>query len=347
MILASSKAAQSTSAATAPRNDWREQFRQSFTDPAELLLALELQDLTSQLSADVRRFPMRVPRAYVARMRLGDRTDPLLRQVLPLSAEDQITPGYRLDAVGDHMARTAQGVLQKYHGRALLIATGSCAINCRYCFRRHYPYSEDTAATAGWQQAVRRIAEDASITEVILSGGDPLVLSTHKLRELGDALASIPHVRRLRIHTRLPVVLPARVDAELCDWVRSVNQRVIIVVHVNHAQEIDNDVSVACQCLRSAGASLLNQAVLLKGINDDPDTLIALSERLMDIGVLPYYLHQLDQVQGAAHFAVDDARARSLMTLLRRQLPGYLVPRLVREIEGEPSKTPLTDGQLT
>ncbi|MBR0346155.1 MAG: KamA family radical SAM protein, partial [Rudaea sp.] len=242
---------------------------------------------------------------------------------------------------GDMNARAALGVLHKYQGRALLIATGSCAVNCRYCFRRHFPYAEQTAAANRWHEAIAHLRADTSIDEVILSGGDPLSLSTAKLAELSDALAPLAHLRRLRIHTRLPVVLPERVDREFTAWLKQLPWPVAIVLHANHANELDANAATACARLRETGAQLLNQSVLLRGINDDADTLAELSSRLFDCGVLPYYLHQLDRVAGAAHFAVGDDEARALVNALRERLAGYLVPRLVREIAGEAHKTPL------
>src|SRR5690606_20442764 len=250
-------------------------------------------------------------------------------------------PGFGVDAVGDAAARVARGVLHKYEGRALLVATGSCAVNCRYCFRRHFPYGEESAAAGGWGAALEAIAADPGITEVILSGGDPLSLATHKLAELTGALAAIPHVRRLRIHTRLPVVLPERVDAALLDWLRALPWPVAVVVHANHANEFDARVDAAMADLRSAGATLLNQAVLLAGVNDAVDALADLCERGYAAGVLPYYLHQLDRVDGTAHFEVPDGRARALHAALVARLPGYLVPRLVREVPGDTSKRAL------
>jgi len=232
-------------------------------------------------------------------------------------------------------------VIRKYRGRALLVATGSCAIHCRYCFRRHFPYAEETAAAGGWRDAVALIAADASIDEVILSGGDPLSLATSKLAELTDALAAIPHLKRLRIHTRLPTVLPERVDAALLAWLRTLPWPVTVVVHVNHANEFDAKVDAALAGLRGTGATLLNQAVLLRGVNDTVDSLADLSERSFASGVLPYYLHQLDRVAGTAHFKVDDAKARGLHAALAARLSGYLVPRLVREVAGDPGKRAL------
>jgi EF-P beta-lysylation protein EpmB len=321
---------------------WQQLWREAVTDPVELLRLLDLSAHAADLlpPADTG-FALRVPRGFVARMRRGDPADPLLLQVLPQAAELGEVPGFTRDAVGDLGARAANGLLHKYDGRALLIATGSCAVHCRYCFRRHFPYAEETAAANRWQLALGHLRADASIGEVILSGGDPLSLSTPKLAELTQALTSIPHVRRLRIHTRLPVVLPERVDAEFVGWLAALPLQKVVVLHANHAQEIDPAVADACAALRAAGATVLNQAVLLRGINDDADVLAALSERLFEAGVLPYYLHQLDHVAGAAHFEVADAAALTLVDALRARLPGYLVPRLVREVAGAPSKLPL------
>ena len=320
--------------------DWRHAWRDGVRDPQELLAILGLQSLADKLST-TGQFPLRVPRGFVARMRHGDANDPLLRQVLPLDDEDRIVPGFELDAVGDGEARRGGGVIHKYQGRALLIATGSCAVHCRYCFRRHYPYAEDIAAAAGWLEAVAVIAGDTSLHEVILSGGDPLSLADHKLSELTDALREIPHIRRLRIHTRLPVVLPERVDAGLLAWLGSLPWPITVVLHANHANEFDASVDAALAALRTTGATLLNQAVLLRGINDSADALADLCERGFQAGVLPYYLHQLDRVAGAAHFEIDDTQALALHAALAARLPGYLLPRLVREVAGAPGKTPL------
>ena len=321
---------------------WQQAWRDSIRDPRELLSVLGLGEAAASISdAAAAQFPLRVPRGFVARMRHGDPADPLLRQVLPLDDEMRPMPGFTLDAVGDGAAKAADGVIRKYKGRALLVSTGSCAIHCRYCFRRHFPYAEETAAAAGWRSAVDVIRADASIDEVILSGGDPWSLSTAKLAELTDALSSVPHLRRLRVHTRLPVVLPERIDEGLLAWLAALPWPVTVVIHANHANEFDAGVDAALGKLRAAGATLLNQAVLLRGVNDDVDALADLSERGHAAGVLPYYLHQLDRVQGAAHFEVDDARARDLHAALAARLSGYLVPRLVREVAGDPGKRPL------
>ena len=337
-MITASPGARITSPATA---DWRQLWRDSITDGRELLGLLQLSHLADRLPAEDAGFALRVPRGFVTRMRPGDARDPLLLQVLPQLAELEHAAGFTMDAVGDLAAREAQGVLHKYQGRALLIASGSCAVNCRYCFRRHFPYGDEMAAAGQWQQALEHVRQDRSINELILSGGDPLALATSKLEELSRGLAGVPHITRLRIHTRLPVVLPERIDTAFTEWLRALPLQKVVVLHVNHANEFDTSVDAACASLRETGATLLNQSVLLRGINDDADTLIALSERMFDAGVLPYYLHQLDRVQGTAHFEVTDDRAQSLIEDMRGRLPGYLVPKLVREVGGDPSKRPL------
>lgn len=321
---------------------WQQLWREAVRDPAELLELVGLPGLAGRVSASAAgQFPLRVPRGFVARMRRGDPDDPLLRQVLPLDDEDRLVDGFGLDAVGDLAAGAGSGVIHKYQARVLLVATGSCAIHCRYCFRRHYPYAEQTAAAGGWREALGYIAAEPGVHEVLLSGGDPLSLSTAKLAEFTRELAAIPHVRRLRLHTRLPVVLPERVDDELLAWLGALPWPVVVVLHANHGNEIDPSVAAALARLRGAGVHLLNQAVLLRGVNDSAEALVDLSERLFSAGVLPYYLHQLDRVAGAAHFEVGDAEARELAAELAARLPGYLVPRLVREVAGAPSKTPM------
>jgi EF-P beta-lysylation protein EpmB len=324
-----------------PVPDWRQLWREAITDPVELLAQLGLHELAHQLPQNDAGFALRVPRGFASRMRPGDARDPLLLQVLPQLAELDAAEGFSTDAVGDLDARESQGLLHKYEGRALLIASGSCAVNCRYCFRRHFPYGEEMAAAGHWRQALAHLRSDPSITELILSGGDPLSLATGKLEELARGLADLPHVTRLRIHTRLPVVLPERIDDAFLAWLAALPLQKVVVLHANHANEFDAAVDAACARLREAGATLLNQAVLLKGINDHEDALVDLSERLFAASVLPYYLHQLDRVQGAAHFEVDDGRALALVEGVRARLPGYLVPRLVREVAGDRSKRPL------
>ncbi len=324
---------------------WQQLWRDAVRDPRELAGLLGLDPAALAISDDAsRQFELRVPRGFVARMRHGDPDDPLLRQVMPVDAEMRPMPGFSLDAVGDGAASAGAGVIRKYRGRALLVATGSCAINCRYCFRRHFPYAEQNAAVEGWSEAIAVIAADPTIDEVILSGGDPWSLSTSKLVALTRALADIPHIRRLRVHTRLPVVLPERVDTPLTDWLAALPWPVAVVLHANHANEFDQHVDAAVARLRGAGAIVLNQAVLLRGVNDSVQALADLSERGFAAGVLPYYLHQLDRVQGSAHFEVDDARALQLHAALAAQLSGYLVPRLVREVAGDSGKRPLASS---
>ncbi|MGO4699756.1 EF-P beta-lysylation protein EpmB [Dyella sp. 2RAB6] len=324
-----------------PAADWRELWRAAITDASELLRTVGLEHLAGRLPPGDAGFALRVPRGFAARMRPGDANDPLLLQVLPQLAELEQAPGYLADPVGDLAAREAPGLLHKYEGRALLIASGSCAVNCRYCFRRHFPYGEEMAAAGQWRKALEHLRQDPSITELILSGGDPLSLATPKLEELSRGLAAIPQVTRLRIHTRLPVVLPERIDEAFLAWFAALPLQKVVVLHANHANEFDAAVDAACRRLREAGATVLNQSVLLKQINDDADTLVKLSERLFAAEVLPYYLHQLDRVQGAAHFEVDDVRALALVEAMRRRLPGYLVPKLVREVGGDASKRPV------
>jgi len=316
---------------------------QTITKSEALIESLVLdRDLLPAARAANETFALRVPAPFLARIKPGDPDDPLLKQVLPSAAELEEQPGFVSDPLEEGAAKRAPGLLQKYAGRALLIATQACAIHCRYCFRREFPYAEQTADDAGrWSAALDEIAKDASLEEIILSGGDPLSLSDARLQQLTDALGAMPHVKRVRVHTRTPVVQPARVDAGLVGWLATIRQPVVFVLHVNHPNEIDADVRAACARLRVAGVTLLNQSVLLAGVNDDVDTLQRLSVALMDAGVLPYYLHLPDRVRGTAHFDVAESRAKELVAGLTARLSGYLVPRLVREIPGRPSKTPI------
>ena len=318
---------------------WQQQLADAVASPAELCSLLGLDPETAGIAHS--EFPLRVPRSFVRRMRHGDYHDPLLRQVLPIAAELQAMPGYDGDPLQEATAQRGGGLLQKYANRVLLIATGACGVHCRYCFRREYPYAASAGDGVRWQQALAAIAADASIEEVILSGGDPLSLSDARLEQLTTQLARIPHIRRLRIHTRQPIVLPARVDDGLCGWLQGLPWIPVIVLHANHANEIDAEVIAACSALRAAGATLLNQSVLLAGVNDSAAALASLSHSLWSAGVLPYYLHLLDRVRGASHFEVDESRARELHMQLLSALPGYLVPRLVREQPGAASKTPI------
>jgi EF-P beta-lysylation protein EpmB len=321
---------------------WQRELSHAITQPDALISALGLDPaLLTGARAGAGSFSLRVPRSYLARMRRGDARDPLLRQVLPLQDELREQAGYEPDPLQERTATRAPNLLQKYQGRALLITTQACAIHCRYCFRREFPYSDqhEEPGSGRWHAALEAIAADRAIEEIILSGGDPLSLADSRLRSLTDALQGIPHLRRLRVHTRQPIVLPSRVDQGLLAWLTSVRLPIVFVLHTNHANEIDADVRAACARLRGAGVMLLNQSVLLRGVNDDVETLAELSRALFESGVAPYYLHLPDRVRGTAHFDVPEATARHLVSELTARLSGYLVPRLVREVPGARSKT--------
>jgi EF-P beta-lysylation protein EpmB len=274
-------------------------------------------------------------------MEKGNLDDPLLRQVLPIAEELETTEGFSTDPVGDLAASIQPGLLHKYHGRALLITTGACAINCRFCFRRHFPYAESGGLETRWHEIIKQLGHTPDIQEVILSGGDPLMLSDDRLSAFIQSLEAIPHVKRLRIHSRLPIVLPERVCDSLLQWLSETRLQTVIVVHCNHPNELGTQAQEALGRLRETNITLLNQSVLLRGVNDSPAVLMKLSESLFDNGVLPYYLHLLDRVQGAAHFDVAPKVIQKLEQMLRTQLPGYLVPRLVREEATAPAKTPI------
>ncbi len=327
--------------AESPASDrtWQEELRQALRDASQLLAALELpRSLEEPAQRAAQAFAVFAPWPYIGRMVKGDWNDPLLRQVLPLTDELQDAPGFGADPVGDAAARQSAGLLQKYHGRGLLITTGACAIHCRYCFRRHYPYSESPRSPDDWQPALDRLAADPTIDEVIVSGGDPLTLVDRQLAALTERIARISHVQRLRIHTRLPIVIPQRVTSELIDWLQGTRLAPIMVIHANHPQELDDATANALTKLVDAGIPVLNQAVLLRGVNDDAGTLIELSRRLVNLRVMPYYLHQLDRVSGAAHFEVPLERGLELVAAMRKELPGYAVPRYVQEVAHEAHK---------
>ena len=318
---------------------WQTCLAKAVRDPDELLhlLGLHRHQLPELYHGDD--FPLRVPHSFIRRMKHGDPDDPLLRQVLPLQQEQLHIPGYGRDPVGDLAASDQPGIIRKYHGRALLMVTGACPVHCRYCFRRHYPYHEQTLHHGKLQQALVNIADDHTVNEIILSGGDPLMLDNARLRELSAQLSDIPHVKRLRIHSRLPVVVPERLDKGFHDWLDRQSLQIIMVIHSNHPNEIDRQLTARLRDLGRYPVTLLNQSVLLRGVNDDSATLARLSEALQDAGVLPYYLHLLDKVAGAGHFDVPVERARPIYSRLQSLLPGYLVPKLVRETPGLTSKT--------
>jgi len=324
---------------------WRRQLSEAIQQPERLLDRLGLPaSLLPPAVAAGGLFRLRVPEAFVRRMRAGDPDDPLLKQVLPVGAELCDVAGFGDDPLQETGRGGTPGVIEKYRGRSLLVTTGACAVNCRYCFRRHFPYQQERGEDGRWTAALRHLAFDESVNEIILSGGDPLVLDDQRLSELSDHLQDIPHLKRLRVHTRLPIVIPDRVNDALLRWLSGSRLTTVVVLHANHPNEIDASVRQAALRLRGAGITVLNQSVLLAGINDDAETLCALSERLFEAGVLPYYLHLLDPVRGAAHFDVPEPRARALAADMAARLPGYLTPKLVREEPGEPNKTLIAPG---
>lgn len=315
-------------------------MRSAVRDPVRLCRMLQLPaDYHAGAEVGTRLFPVFVPLSYIARMVPGDPDDPLLRQVLPLAAEADNSAGYSTDPVADGLATRQPGLIQKYHGRVLMVTTGACGVHCRYCFRRHFPYQGALRSPAAWQPALQTIASDPTIHEVVLSGGDPLTLVDDKLAELVGQLSAIDHLRRIRVHTRLPIMIPERVTDELLACFGQTRLVGIVVVHANHPAELDEPVCHALSRMVSAGLLVLNQAVLLRGVNDDADILRRLCLRLVDHRVIPYYLHQLDRVEGASHFEVPVRRGRLLIEALRERLPGYAVPRLAREVPGRPAKT--------
>lgn len=321
------------------RPRWQVALADAVRSPRELLRRLQISPGHLPDWLDLHpSFRCLVPESYLLRIRPGDPKDPLLLQVLPLAAENIQQPGFIEDPVADHQFRSAQGVLHKYANRVLLITTGTCAIHCRYCFRREFPYNEFNTLR-DFTPALSYIAKHKDITEVILSGGDPLILSDRRLSQLVKQLEGIPHVERLRIHTRVPIVLPERIDDGLFSWLGRGRLRVVMVIHANHPREFYSPAKEALEKLHDAGITMLNQAVLLAGINDNIETLRALQETGFAHGVLPYYLHQLDRTRGTGHFEVSDTNAKALFHELQSQLPGYLVPKLVREIPGQRSKT--------
>ncbi len=321
---------------------WQECLADLITDPFELLELLNLKAEQLNLSTKVlREFPLRLPRSFADRMQAGDPNDPLLLQVLPQQQELAEHSGYSIDPLAEQNFNPEPGILHKYAGRVLLMPSSSCAIHCRYCFRRHFPYAENRPDKKQWRDSLQYIKADKSITEIILSGGDPLAISDKHLEWLLEHISVLPHISRIRIHTRLPIVIPQRVSQTLCDLLVRYPLRFIVVLHVNHARELNEEVRATCDRLKDAGVDLFNQSVLLKNINDSPETLIELSERLFACGVLPYYLHMLDKVKGSAHFAVSTKKALYIMSRLRASLPGYLVPTLVKEQANEPNKTPV------
>ncbi|OUD14185.1 EF-P beta-lysylation protein EpmB [Thioflexithrix psekupsensis] len=323
---------------------WQQALATAITDPNVLWQLLQLPaDQLPAAERAVATFRLKVTHSYCARMKRGDWHDPLLRQVLPLGEELAQVDGYHADPLAEQSFHSimpqSTGILQKYAKRVLLISTGTCAVHCRYCFRRHFPYHQAQLNAPLWENALTILRDNTQIEEVILSGGDPLILSDNKLRQWMEQLAHIPHLKRVRFHTRLPIVLPLRINAALLDWISQTRLTVIMVIHANHANEFNSEVYEKLADLRMAKVQLLNQAVLLRGVNDQLQAQVELSEALIAGGVLPYYLHLLDKVSGAAHFDVPKAQALQLHRQLQSQLSGYLVPKLVEEIPGQPAKT--------
>ncbi|MFT6152795.1 MAG: EF-P beta-lysylation protein EpmB [Bermanella sp.] len=320
---------------------WQQQLSQAITSPEELLKVLNIPpNYLNGAQSGAKEFAIRVPMAFINRMEKGNINDPLLRQVLPLAEETQLPPdGFVLDPLEENISNATPGIIHKYKGRVLLITNGTCAVNCRYCFRRHFPYEDNRLNTDEWTQALDYIRVRPDINEVILSGGDPLTNNDQRLFSLISAIENIPHITRLRIHTRLPIVIPDRITHALVKRLSGSSLAIVMVVHVNHANELGEDVANALHLVHKAGIHLLNQSVLLKGVNDSVDSLIALSERLFTCHILPYYLHLLDPVIGAHHFDISKEKALSLVADILTELPGFLVPKLVQEIPGKASKT--------
>jgi EF-P beta-lysylation protein EpmB len=321
---------------------WQEILANSVTTVAELTKLLDIEGLPLDVEVDPA-FPLFAPHPYLARIETHNAHDPLLLQILPASLESAEQPGFTVDPLEEQSATFVSGLIRKYQGRVLILAAGACAINCRFCFRRHFPYDQHTLSRDGWQDIVACISRDDSLNEVILSGGDPLVVNDQRLAWVVRQLEVIPHLRRLRIHTRLPIAIPQRVCDSLLQWLAGTSLKTILVIHCNHPQELDDPVLESLQRLRQAGVTLLNQSVLLKNINDDADVLVALSERLFEADVHPYYLHLLDRVRGAAHFYLSETQAIEIHQQAASRLPGYLLPRLVREVPGARAKMPV-DG---
>lgn len=314
--------------------DWREIMKHAVRDPLELSRQLDLPDDWSRRILADAEFPVFAPQPFISRIEKGNPLDPLLRQIMPLVEENEVVGGFSTDPVLDLEYRSAAGVIQKYRGRALLIATGACAVHCRYCFRRHYPYADSPVSQDQWQTAVDQLAEDPTLEEVILSGGDPLTLVDERFEQLAEQVATLPKLRRLRIHTRLPVMIPQRVTQRLLDCLSESPATVVVVVHVNHPREVDDEVAGALTRMVDRKLIVLNQSVLLRGVNDQAKTLATLCRDLVDLRVMPYYLHQLDRVAGAAHFEVPVEQGRRLMDQLLSELPGYAVPRYVQDVPG-------------
>lgn len=323
------------------KQTWQQELAEGFNNVHELChyLNIPLSNITILSSPD---FQLRAPVEFVERIEKGNLNDPLLMQILPIKDELNYFPGFNQDPVGDICAMAETGVIHKYQDRALFITTGSCAINCRYCFRRNFPYENFQLSSQKTAQAFEYIRNNKQITEVILSGGDPLLLSDKKLFSLIHKLEKITTIKRIRIHSRIPIILPSRITSEFCNMLAKAKKPIVLVLHSNHANELNSNVQSACKKIQNINITLLNQSVLLKGINDNAQQLCALSEKLFEFGILPYYLHLLDKANGTGHFEVEQKTAIALMDQVKKQLPGYLIPKLIREQAGAPNKIIIT-----
>lgn len=320
--------------------NWLNILKNAISDPKVLLKTLNLPEQDFEQSLNARKlFALRVPQPFVDKMEKGNPQDPLFLQVMCSDLEFVQAEGFSTDPLEEQNANAVPNILHKYQNRLLFMVKGGCAVNCRYCFRRHFPYDENPGNKKSWQQAVDYIAAHPEIEEVIFSGGDPLMAKDNELEWLIKRLENLPHLQRLRIHTRLPVVIPQRITDEFCALLAESRLQSVIVTHINHPNEIDAVFYTAMQKLKAAQVTLLNQSVLLKGINDNAQTLKVLSDKLFQTGILPYYLHLLDKVQGASHFLIEDEQAMRIYKTLQSLTSGYLVPKLAREIAGEPNKT--------
>ncbi|TEW56799.1 EF-P beta-lysylation protein EpmB [Psychromonas sp. RZ22] len=324
---------------TADLPTWQKELAEAVKNPLQLLEILEIEQQNGLISQLARKqFPMLVPLPFIKKMQKGNINDPLLKQVLPILDEELIISGYTTDPLVEQNNQQ-KGLLHKYKSRVLIILKTGCAVNCRYCFRRHFPYAENSVNKSQIVEIISYIQNTPDVNEVILSGGDPLMCKDKQLFELITQLEALPQLTRLRIHTRLPVVIPSRITPDLVARLQQSRFKIVLVLHINHAQEVDQDFAQAMQLCHQAGIQLLNQSVLLKGVNNDVKSLVELSEALFSVNVLPYYLFLLDKVQGAAHFDIAEKQAQQLHQQMQIELPGYLVPRLSREIAGQQSKT--------
>ena len=317
---------------------WQQRLQEGFSDAKALLNYLQLPEEAASVTSE-QLFPTRVPISFAQKMRKGDLSCPLLKQVLAISKENHVNEGFLIDPLNEQAANPVQGLLHKYYGRVLITLASSCAINCRYCFRRHFPYKENQISASRWQAILEYIQADPSIHEVIMSGGDPLMHKTKRIKQYIDDLAPIAHVKTVRFHSRLPVVMPERINSNFIEMLKIAPFKIVMVIHCNHPAELCDQTKAVFKALTQAGVTLLNQSVLLKNINDSSKVLATLSHKLFEQSVMPYYLHILDKVKGTAHFDLDLIGAKKIYSQLQEKLPGYLVPKMVVEQPGAMNKT--------